>query len=93
MRVWVLSAGLLAASCGGEDGDSFACASSGAEYVELCYNQYQEESCADFDEDEVNGATWTFYPDSTCADLGYTIPCGDEYTFASSDPQGVCDDE
>ena len=36
-----------------------------------CYNDWSQADCDEYNTLEVNGASWAFYPDQTCGDLGY----------------------
>ncbi len=36
-----------------------------------CYSDFTRDECDDYAGEEVNGATWEFYPGDTCAELGY----------------------
>ena len=35
-----------------------------------CYDGWTEEDCDDYNDNEVNGATWYFYKGQTCSERG-----------------------
>lgn len=59
---------LALTGCGGLG----ACVGSDAIFDNTyCYSDFDRGECDDYDDQEVNGGTWSFYPGDTCADLGY----------------------
>ena len=38
-----------------------------------CYDGWTESECKEYDKDEVNGASWNFYADQTCASRGLSV--------------------
>jgi hypothetical protein len=73
-----VSAGL--AGCGGVG----SCASSGG-IVDECKQDWTEAECDDWDNQEVNGASWSFSSD-TCDDRGFSVRCPDgSYVRSSGD--------
>ena len=68
---WMVGAAVLLAAlpeCGGSGG---VCEESGASDYELCSEKIDESHC-----NMLSPATW--FPGTTCADLGYTVPCPSE---------------
>lgn len=76
---WLAVAPLLLLSACSFSG---ACVSTGGS-PEECKQDWDQADCDDFDANNVNGATWTFYPGQTCADRGFTSTC-------SADPYSYC---
>jgi hypothetical protein len=71
MRIgrWVaLATFLAAAGCGGGVGacDGFSTVLE----RRYCQDNFSADECAEYDEMEVNGASWTFHEGQTCADRG-----------------------
>ena len=61
---------------------SGACVSTGGS-PEECKQDWDKSDCDDFNANNVNGGTWTFYPGQTCEDRGFSTPC-------SGDPNSYC---
>ena len=70
----LFGSGLLLASCGGGVG---ACVGESSPGNGLCKDGWDEEECVEWDEDEVNGSSWTFHSGDSCEDLDYTHECSD----------------
>ena len=68
---------LLIVGC--EDGGG-SCAGGGMYGTSCLGNDWDEDECRDFDEQQVNGGGWTFSKDS-CDDRGYTVYCSDIDTY------------
>jgi hypothetical protein len=62
----------VAVGCGSSSG---ACVGVGGIGQDECEPDWDESDCQRFENNQVNGATWTFYPDKSCADLGFTTRC------------------
>ena len=72
--VLFLSIGFVAPGCGGGVG---ACVGESSPGNGLCKDGWGEAECEEWDEDEVNGSSWTFYSGDSCEDLDYTHECSD----------------
>lgn len=68
---------ILLAACA-EDGDG-SCAGVNSDigsYIrDHCYDNWTEAECKDWDEQEINGQSWSFSTKS-CAARGFTKDCG-----------------
>lgn len=60
-----------------------ACVGTGG-IVDECKEDWTQGECAEWDDEEVNGATWTFHAASSCDDLGYGVECPDGSFVAQS---------
>ncbi len=70
----VLCSGLSLSACGGSGG---ACTGESSPGNGLCKDGWDQSECEEWDEDEVNGSSWTFHSGESCEDLGYTYECSD----------------
>ena len=68
--------GLNSVGCGGSGG---ACAGESSPGKGVCYDNWDQSDCDRNQEDEVNGADWTFHSGEQCEDIGYTYDCSDGY--------------
>jgi hypothetical protein len=71
--------GLLLTGCGA----SGVCISEGGN-VDECKEDWSSDECAEWDDLEVNGASWSF-SGGTCEDHGFSEQCSDGSWVASSD--------
>jgi hypothetical protein len=66
---------LLSAGCEIFGGGSGACLSTQVDFTSFstiyCENEFDKESCEDFNAREVNGAQWGWHKGKTCEDLGF----------------------
>ena len=65
---------LLTAGCGGGGG---ACVGESSPGNGLCKDGWDQAECEEWDEDEINGSSWTFHSGDSCEDLGYSYTCSD----------------
>ena len=65
---------LMTSACGSGTG---ACIGESSPGNGLCKDGWSESECQEWDEDEVNGSSWTFEAGESCEDLGYTYTCSD----------------
>lgn len=67
---------LFAGSCD----DSGACVGTDSDIDtgDVCKNDWSKEDCDNFQNDNVNGQTWSFNEGTSCEDLGYTVQCSGE---------------
>ena len=72
--VLFLLSSFMLASCGGGVG---ACVGESSPGNGLCKDGWDKEECEEWDEDEVNGSSWTFHSGDSCEDLDYTHECSD----------------
>ncbi len=71
-------------SCGGAVGQCVA--SSGS--VDSCKVDWTRDECAEWDDMEVNGASWSWTRDS-CGSRGFTVECPDG-TFLRPEQADLC---
>lgn len=68
-----LFAAFALAACGSSTG---ACVSDPVQYTfglrVYCYSQWSSQECSVNNNDQVNGANWSFYGGQTCADRSLT---------------------
>lgn len=77
----ILLGGIILSACGGGTG---ACVGSGGSTLlsPVCKEDWSRSECQEWDEQEINGANWSFYSGDSCEDLGYTDRCSDgSYRF------------
>ncbi|MCC7071645.1 MAG: hypothetical protein IT383_09995 [Deltaproteobacteria bacterium] len=60
-----------------------ACVGTGG-VVDECKEDWTQSECTDWDDQEVNGASWSFHAASSCDDLGYSVECADGSFVAQS---------
>ncbi len=53
-----------------------ACVGTGG-LVDECKEDWTRGECAEWDDEEVNGASWSFHAASSCDALGYSVECAD----------------
>ncbi len=72
---------LAAAGCGLGAG---ACVGVGG-VVDECFQGETKSTCDAFNQEQLNGSTWTLYPGDTCAEHGLPYQCpGTGYVASSS---------
>ncbi|NJD17675.1 MAG: hypothetical protein FIA95_00085 [Gemmatimonadetes bacterium] len=67
---------LLVGGCGIFGPGTGACVSDAVQYTYglrvYCYSDWSKEDCSKNDDDNVNGASWTFHEGQSCADRDLT---------------------
>jgi hypothetical protein len=53
---------------------SGACVGIGGS-VDECKDDWDRSDCDAWQDQQVSGNTWTFYPGETCAERGFSTPC------------------
>lgn len=62
-------------ACGGGSG---ACVGTGGVQASpICKQDWDESECTDWDDQGINGASWSFHGGTSCEELGYTERCSD----------------
>ena len=82
MRTWMIASVLLV-GCG-----PGLCEGTGG-IVDECKQGWSRAECDEWDELEVNGASWTYHGSGTCEGRGYTAECSDGSWLRPEDA-GLC---
>jgi hypothetical protein len=71
---------LVLTACGGGG----LCEGTGG-IVDECYEGWTQAECEDWDDESVNGSTWTWHGSGTCAGYGYSLDCEGVWVQSSED--------
>jgi hypothetical protein len=67
-------------ACGG----SGLCEGTGG-IVDECFEGWTRDECEEWDDESVNGASWTWHASGSCEDRGYSVDCDGAWLQSSSD--------